>query len=111
MITLLKLRDFESQSSLTQNKLFETWRRQFNLFADANIWRCGGRLGNADLDYSTKFPVLVSQGHHLTISTLIMKDTHRRVQHNGVKETLMEMRSKYWIVKGRSLIRSIPYSL
>ena len=23
----------ESQSSLTQDKLFETWRRQFNLFA------------------------------------------------------------------------------
>lgn len=98
----------ESQASLTQDKLFDTWRRQFNLFVDANnIWRCGGRLGNADLDYSTKFPVLLSRGHHLT--TLIVKDAHSRVQHNGVKETLTEVRSKYWIVKGRSLIRSIIY--
>jgi hypothetical protein len=95
-------------SSLTQAKLFETWRRQFNLFADANdVWRCGERLGNADLDYSTKFPVLLSRGHHLT--TLIVKDAHSRVQHNGVKETLTEVRSKYWIVKGRSPIRSIVY--
>lgn len=98
----------ESHSSLMQDKLFKTWRRQFNLFANAkNVWRCGGRLGNADLDYYTKFPVLLSRGHHLT--TLIVKDGHSRVQHNGVKETLTEVRSKYWIVKGRSLIQSIIY--
>ena len=73
----------ESQSFLMQDKLFETWRRLFNLFTDANnVWRCGGILGNADLDYST---VLLSRKHPLT--TLIVKDAHYRVQHNGIKET------------------------
>ena len=96
----------ESQSSLSQDKSFEMWKRQFNLFVDANgVWRCGGRLENADLPYSTKYPVLLSRKHYLTI--LIVKDAHGRVQHNGVKDTLTEIRSKYWIVKGRSLVRTI----
>ena len=103
-----KLWIVESQSLLMRDKSFETWKRQFNLFTDANkIWRCGGRLENADLAYSTKYPVLLSRKHHLT--TLIVKDAHIRVQHNGIKETLTEVRSKFWIVKGRSLIRSIIY--
>lgn len=98
----------ESQSLLTQDKSFETWKRQFNLFIDANnVWRCDGRLQNADLPYSTKYPVLLSRKHYLT--TLIVKDAHSRVQHNGVKEILMEIRSKYLIVKRRSLRRSIIY--
>jgi hypothetical protein len=29
------------------------------------------------------------------------------VLHNGVKETLVEFRSKYWITKGRQFIRKI----
>ena len=90
-----KLWIIESQSSLMQEKLFETWKPQLNLFVDDNnIWRCGGRLGNADLAYSTRYPVLLSRKHHLT--TLIVKDAHVRVQHNGIKETLTEVRSKYW---------------
>lgn len=83
----------ESQSLLSQDRLFETWKRQFNLFIDDNgVWRCGGRLQNADLPYSTKYPVLLDRRHHLT--ALIVKDAHGRVQHNGVKETLTETRSK-----------------
>ena len=79
-----KLWIIESHSILMQDKLFETWKWQFNLFVNANnVWRCGGRLGNADLPYSTKYPVLLSRKHHLT--TLIVKDAHNRVQHNGVK--------------------------
>ena len=30
-----------------------------------------------------------------------------RVYHNGVKETLSEVRSRYWIVKGRCLIKKV----
>ena len=40
----------EAQSAVTQAKSFDTWRRQFNLFVDAHgIWRCGGRLTEANL--------------------------------------------------------------
>ena len=32
---------------------------------------------------------------------------HNRVIHNGVKETLTEVRSRYWIIKGRVLIKQV----
>ena len=38
---------------------------------------------------------------------MIVRDAHERVSHNGVKETLTEVRAKFWIVTGRSFVRSI----
>lgn len=68
-----------SQVLLSQDKNFDLWKRQFGLFLDeTGMWRCGGRLTNADLPYSTKHPVLLPRDHPLT--TLIVKDAHERVQ-------------------------------
>lgn len=64
-----------------------------------------GRLDNADLPYTTRHPALLYKQHHLTF--LITQDAHDRVKHNGVKETLIEIRSKYWIVKGRQFVRKV----
>ena len=70
--------------------MFKTWQQQLGLFHDeSGIWRCGGRLSNADLPFITKHPVLLDSHHHLT--TLIVTDAHARVQHNGVCETLNEL--------------------
>ncbi len=38
-----------------------------------------------------------------------MHRAHERVFHNGIKETLTEVRSKFWILKGRSLVRKLIY--
>ena len=95
----------DCQSTLVKDKNFPMWETQFNLFKDdSQIIRCGGRLQNANLPFSSKHPILLNKKHYLTY--LIVKNAHRRVQHNGVKETLTEVRSKYWIVGGRSLVKS-----
>ena len=96
----------ESQQMLVKDKSFTQWEKQFGLFRDENgIWRCGGRVQNADLPYSTKHPVLLVRGHIL--SMLIVRRAHERVFHSGVKATLTEIRSHYWIVRGRSFVRRI----
>ena len=96
----------DSQGSLEREKSFDSLKPQLNLFRDENgLWRCGGRLANADIPYSTKYPLLLSRNHPLT--PLIINDAHRRVLHNGVRETLTEIRRRFWIVKGRSLVRAI----
>lgn len=41
------------------------------------------------------------------MTSLIVNDAHRRVLHNGVRDTLTEVRTRYWVVKGRSLVRRI----
>ena len=96
----------DAQSSVVQDQNFPRWKVQFGLFQDeSRIWRCGGRLHHANLSFSSKHPVILSKKPALT--ALIAHSAHKRVQHNGVKETLTEIRAKYWIVGGRSLVRSI----
>jgi len=53
----------------------------------------------ADLSHSSKHPALLCRDHPLV--ALIITNAHERVGHNGVCDTLTEIRSKYWIVKGR----------
>ena len=66
---------------------------QLNLFVDdKGLWRCGGRFANADILYFTKYPLdlLLSRKHPMT--PLVVNDTHRRVLHNGIHDTLTEVK-------------------
>ena len=94
------------QRALQCNERFSMWKQQFGLFLDElGVWRCGGRLSNADLLQASKHPILLDNTHHLTV--LVVRECHERVMHNGVQETLNQLRSKYWIVRGRSLVRKL----
>ena len=96
----------ESQHTLAKDENFGQWRKQFDLFQDdKNIWRCRGQLKNADVSFSTMHPILLSKDHFLT--TLFVRRAHERVMHSGVKATLTELRSQFWIVKGRNLVKRI----
>ena len=79
---------------------------QFGLFKDSDgVWRCGGRLANAEIPYASRCPILLPADHPIT--PLIVRQAHERVMHNGVKETLVEVRTKYWIPRGRRVTRAI----
>ena len=102
--TAEKLWIVQAQHDLVLQKDFDSLKRQFGLFLDEKgLWRCSGRLQNADLPFTTKHPILLPRKHPYT--SLLVDDAHRRVNHNGVKETLTEVRQRYWIVKGWSLVR------
>ena len=94
-----------AQKTLSDMK---TLTKQFNLFEDEQgVWRCGGRLANSEIPYATKYPILIPKSHPIT--SLIARQAHERVLHNGVKETLAEIRSKFWIPSGRSFTRKIVH--
>ena len=96
----------EAQTHLMKCAQFNNWKRQLGLFLDPEgVWRCGGRLSNADFPYMTRHPILLPRDHPLT--KLLVLKAHARVFHNGIKETLTEVRAKYWILKGRSLVKRI----
>ena len=98
-----------SQLSLTRMLKFPIWKQQFGLFQDdQGLWRCQGRLANSDVAVTAKYPMLLNKTHHLT--HLIVWDCHERVMHSGVKATLAELRSRYWIVGGRQLVKKILHS-
>ena len=64
-----------------------------------------GSHSECNVSFATKHPVLLSPQHGLT--TLLVKRAHERVMHSGVKATLTELRSQFWILKGRSVVKGI----
>ena len=96
----------EAQTDLIKCTQFSNWEKQLGLFVDPEgVWRCGGRLSNAEVPYTTRHPVLLPRDYHLT--QLLVLKAHTRVLHNGVRETLTEVRVKYWVLKGRSVVKRI----
>ena len=95
------------QRTAIQDSRFSSWHKQFGIYEDdSGILRCKGRLENAAvLTFEQKHPALLHTGHRFT--DLIVLRCHRRVLHNGVKDTLTELRSAYWIVRGRQHVRKI----
>ena len=94
----------ESQKSLPLNRNFKQQCAQLGVIRDMNgILRCKGRLGNSSLPETAKFPAWLPCDHHIT--RLIIRDCHHRVMHNGVRETLTELRSRFRLTKGRQVIR------
>ena len=74
---------------------------------DEGLLRMDGRLRLADdLPYDTKHPILLPKKHPVT--RLIVMDAHERLGHGtGVELVLTEIRSRFWIVKGRKTVRAI----
>ena len=78
-----------AQSTIEEQD-FTLWHRQLQLFKDKEqVWRCGGRIENADVSFSVKHPGILTRQHHFT--KLVIIDAHEQVFHNGIKETVTEV--------------------
>ncbi|XP_076045785.1 uncharacterized protein LOC143028028 [Oratosquilla oratoria] len=64
----------------------------------------GGRLKHAALNGQAINPVILPHNHKL--STLIVRDCHNS-SHVGVEWTLSRMRKKFWIIRGRKLVKRV----
>ena len=94
------------QTLLVTDSKFEKTKANLGIFVDEEgIYRCGGRLHKASLSFECKHPAIIPKDHHIT--ELIIKDSHNKVYHNGVKETLNQVRSQYWTTKGRQAVKKI----
>ncbi|XP_077866719.1 uncharacterized protein LOC144355197 [Saccoglossus kowalevskii] len=66
------------------NKRFGVLVRQLRLFIDDDgVLRCGSRLHNADVNFTTKFPALLPSKHYFT--TLLVRREHERLHHSGTQ--------------------------
>ena len=79
-------------------------KRDLGLYKEDQLIRCKGRLGNAPIPYDCKYPIFVPKGE---FAILLIKHFHILVKHNGVKETLNQIRTKYWIPKARYIINNV----
>ena len=66
------------QESLLKEHKFSQWRQQFG--DNEGLWRCKGRLSEADITEFAKYPILLDASHHIT--ALIVKSCHEKVLHD-----------------------------
>ena len=64
------------------------------------LWTC--------LTWLIKQPDILPGYHHLI--SVYVRRAHARVLHNGTKETLTELRSQFWVIKGRSMVKRIIHN-
>ena len=79
---------------------------QLRLYLDDNtVLCCRGRLESPTLNDQSKFPVLLHRNEHFT--KLVALVAHIQVLHSGVRETLAQLRQKYWVPHRRQFVRSL----
>lgn len=66
------------------------------------IW-VGGRLRNAQVSYSRRYPIVLPCNHHIT--TLIVRDY--RSLHSGVQTLLSNLQESFWILSAKSTVRRV----
>ncbi|XP_065180007.1 uncharacterized protein LOC135810442 [Sycon ciliatum] len=80
---------------------------KLGLLIDTNgLIRCAGRMKNARFPESG--PILLPRKHPAT--RLIVQLCHARVRHSGTSQTLMEVRKRFWITRGRATVQTILHS-
>ena len=61
------------------------------------------RISETSLPLSTKAPAMLPTKHWFT--ELVIRDTHERVKHSGIRNTLATVRERFWMVRGRESVK------
>nr|GBM70276.1 hypothetical protein AVEN_62568-1 [Araneus ventricosus] len=73
---------------------------------EKGLLRVKSRLVKSSLDVDEVNPIILPNDY---FSRLIVLNSHERVLHSGVNETLIQTRAKFWILRARRFIKSILY--
>ena len=92
------------QKNLKSQANYSQLKHEFGLNEDdSGVMRCKGRIANADLPHETKFSALLPRDHY--IATLMVRQAHERVHRNKVAATLAQLRTRFWIIRGRQFVK------
>ena len=86
----------EVQRPILQDSKFKQFEVSLSLYTDERgVLRSGGRIHNASLPHDAKFPILLPKNSHFT--NLIIRASHEKVMHNGVRDTPTKLRTQFWV--------------
>ena len=71
----------------------------------SGVFRTGGRISEAPIALEAKFPMIVPPKHHVT--QLLIHALHQKLAHAGQGRILAQLREKFWIPKGRSVVHKV----
>lgn len=78
--------------------------KQLRLKMVDGIIRCSGRIGNSDLDFDSKYPILLPSKHPFT--AMYIRKYHADNFHSGVNNTVAALRQRFWVPKMRQTVKS-----
>ena len=95
------------QVFIMNDSSFEKRKVSLNLFYDEfNLLRSKTRMNNVhDIHFRKSETILLRNDSYFT--KLIIENIHVDVHHSGVASTLTKLRSKFWLVKGRSSVKKV----
>lgn len=99
---------FSSEIDILKNNqlLSNKQLRRLNPFLDKdNILRVGGRLRNAELSFSQKFPILLPSKDHVV--DMLLRREHVRLYHAGPQTVLSNFRLEFWPLNGLRTVKRI----
>lgn len=80
--------------------------KSFRLFLDQHgILRVQSRIAASEDAYDVKNPILIVYCAHY--AKLLVRSAHLRVGHAGLRDTLVQLRERYWILRGRQLVKKV----
>ena len=82
--------------------------RKLNPILVNGILRVGGRLQHAPIDFETKHPVILPAHHFVT--RLLVEHYHVCDGHIGLSQLATNIRQRYWILKGSSILKKVLQS-
>ena len=95
-----------AQRELKQKGNYQQLVGKFGLSeGSSGVLRCKGRMVHSDLPPEAKQPIILPKDHHLT--RLQIQHCHLRVLYCGVRSTLAELRSRFWVPKGRQEVKKV----
>lgn len=107
-VKIVQYEDYETEIIDIKRKKSISKRSQLkclNPYLDEDdILRVGGRLRHANMDDYSKHPIILSNKNQLT--SLIVADAHVRTMHGGIQLMLTYLRTKFWIIRCKALIKS-----
>ena len=97
---------YTMQMRLTKDKNFCKLEAKLRIYEDSEgFLRSKGRIDNAQFEREVSNPLVLPKDHYLV--TLIVIQAHRLVFHNGVNQTMSEIRKRFWIPCLRQICRKI----
>ena len=94
------------QQELVEEKEFKSRSQNLGAYKhEDGLKRCGGRLKKAQLTFGQRHPILLPAKSKFT--ELVVMDCHKTAGHEKVGRTLAEIRSEFWIPRGRQVVKSL----
>ena len=79
--------------------------KQLEIAERKGILRYTGRLRNAHLQQEAREPIVRPKDNWLT-ERIIMR-CHQRVQHCGLRPTPPELRRRFWVPRGKQVVKKV----